>query len=93
MDIFHETLDSLGLSNADGLVFPLTRRCFGVEEEAEEDPVATASGTEAAETTRRRVEESAQFKGMVNKARPRYNPDRLQHYEIQRQSLLPKLDD
>lgn len=69
MDMFHETLDHLGLSNADGLVFPLTRRCFGVEEEAgegaEPDPVSTASGQEAAETSRRRVEESAQFKGMV----------------------------
>ncbi|GHJ88545.1 hypothetical protein NliqN6_4947 [Naganishia liquefaciens] len=69
MDMFHDTLDSLGLSNADGLVFPLTRRCFGVEDEAVEalgsDSVSTPSGTEAAETSRRRVEESAQFKGMV----------------------------
>lgn len=70
MDMFHETLDSLGLSNADGLVFPLTRRCFGVEEEAEETTGlighdSSAAGPEASETSRRRVEESAQFKGMV----------------------------
>lgn len=29
---FHRILAELGLNNANGLVFPLTRRCFGVEE-------------------------------------------------------------
>lgn len=29
---FHRVLVELGLNNANGLVFPLTRRCFGVEE-------------------------------------------------------------
>lgn len=69
MDMFLETLEALGLDNADGMVFPLTRRCFGVEEDAGEVtvsvPPADASTAEPTTADARRVEESAQFKGMV----------------------------
>lgn len=69
MDMFLETLDALGLDNADGMVFPLTRRCFGVEEDVGEvtvsvPPVETSTA-EPTTADARRVEESAQFKGMV----------------------------
>ncbi|KAJ9106212.1 hypothetical protein QFC21_001356 [Naganishia friedmannii] len=70
MDVFLETLDALGLDNADGMVYPLTRRCFGVEEDAGEvtvtvPPVDASTTAEPTTADARRVEESAQFKGMV----------------------------
>ncbi|KAJ9124172.1 hypothetical protein QFC22_000969 [Naganishia vaughanmartiniae] len=69
MDMFLDSLDALGLDNADGMVFPLTRRCFGVEEDAGDAtvsvPPAATSTAEPTTADARRVAESAQFKGMV----------------------------
>jgi hypothetical protein len=98
MDMFRETLDSLGLSNADGLVFPLTRRCFGVEEEVEEvaaaagqDPVSSAAVRRSETPTEgaRRVEESAQFKGMVEIDASDSGPVRPPHTHHASTSSIP----
>lgn len=98
IEIFRETLDSLGLSNADGLVFPLTRRCFGVEEEVEEavgpvgqDPISSAAVRRSETPTEgsRRVEESAQFKGMVEIDASDTGPVRPPHTHQSSTSSLP----
>lgn len=98
MEMFRETLDSLGLSNADGLVFPLTRRCFGVEEEVEEaitqigqDPVSSAAVRRSETPTEgsRRVEESAQFKGMVEIDASDSGPSRPPHMSHPSTSSIP----
>lgn len=77
---FQKVLEELDSANANGVVYPLTRRCFGVEQDVSAYPVGSTPRegnfpTPADATPRvhdssvtgtpRRVEESATFEGMV----------------------------
>jgi hypothetical protein len=77
---FQKVLDELLVNNTNGNVYPLARRCFGVEEDVSafplgstpkagnfpnRDPTTPQTSGSANSTPRSRVAESSQFEGVV----------------------------
>lgn len=76
---FQKTLQELDVNHANGMVYPLARRCFGVEEDVSAFPLgstpragnfpsdnkSTPNLADSSTNTPRRVEESSTFEGMV----------------------------
>jgi hypothetical protein len=61
---FQKTLQELDVNHANGMVYPLARRCFGVEEDVSAFPLGSTPN-DSSTSTPRRVEESSTFEGMV----------------------------
>jgi hypothetical protein len=76
---FQKVLNDLHVNHANGMIYPLARRCFGVEEDVSAFPLgstpkagnfpkqnkSTPNLPDSSSSTPRRVEQSATFEGMV----------------------------